>query len=160
MPKISLPASPPRHKVQIQLIPETSWYYNLRKVLPKEEWDKLRKQVYAYYQYQCSGCGQGNVQLHAHEVWKFDMRSKTQKLVRLVALCELCHAVEHIGHTELQSPKYVHKVGLHIKTVLGWTPQQFMKKREAAFNKWHQRNRYTWKVDFGPYTHLVRKELR
>lgn len=159
-PKLSIPQLPKQHKVRIQLIPETSWYWNLRKVLPKTAWDKLRRQVYAHFQYQCASCRRSNRQLHAHEVWKFDMRSKTQKLVRLVCLCELCHSIEHMGHTEMLGGKAVAKAVRHAIDNLGWTHPQFMKRRAAAFDKWHERNGYSWKVDFGSYKHLVPKELR
>ena len=160
MPKLTIPALPPRHKVRMQLIPETSWYFNLRKVLPKADWDKLRRQVYAYHSYQCAGCGRGNVQLHAHEVWKFHNKSKTQKLIRLVCLCELCHGVEHFGHTEMQGGRYYSRVVRHAIHTLGWSHEQLRRRREAAFNKWRQRNAYDWKVDFGPYKNLVPKEAK
>jgi len=160
VPKLTIPALPPRHKVRMQLIPETSWYFNLRKVMLKADWDKLRRQVYAYFQHQCASCRRGHMQLHAHEVWKFNQRSKVQKLVRLVCLCELCHGVEHMGHTEMVGGSYQGRVLRHAIHTLGWTHKQFWARREAAFSKWQQRNRYDWKVDFGPYKHLVPKEVR
>lgn len=30
-------------KLEIELVPKTSWWNNLRKILPKSEWDKIRK---------------------------------------------------------------------------------------------------------------------
>lgn len=158
MPTIHIPKLPPKHKLQIQLIPETSWFYNLRKVLPKRRWDQLRKKVYAYYQYQCAAC-RARGKLHAHEVWQFDMKTKRQRLIRIVALCELCHAVEHLGHTEMaRSGQYLAKVIKHGRQVMGCSIHQFAKKRNAAIELWRKRNRYEWKVDFGPYTDYVKEK--
>ncbi len=44
-------------KLTIELVPTTSWYDNLRKVIPISEWDKLRKRVYAQYGHRCGVCG-------------------------------------------------------------------------------------------------------
>lgn len=157
MPKIRLGPEPPRYRPRIQLIPETSWYYNLRKVLPREEWDNLRRRVYAEYGYCCAGC-RTTGKMHAHEVWEWNMKTKVQKLVEVVALCELCHAVEHFGHTEMQGRAFTLKVVRHITKVLDWTHNQFWKQREKAIKTWQQRNVYDWKIDFGPYAKLVKEK--
>lgn len=146
----------PRHKLRMQLIPESSWYYNLRKVLPPEEWNSLRKKVYAYFGYQCAACGSPGP-LHAHEVWSFRTPG-VQRLVRLVALCELCHAVEHFGRTELLNRLYLAKVVKHGMKVLKCSFNQFQRRRDKAFKLWASRNLKAWKVDFGPYTRLVKEE--
>ena len=39
------------------MIPKTSWYTNLRNILPKEEWIAIRKMVNKHYKNQCSICG-------------------------------------------------------------------------------------------------------
>lgn len=43
--------------IRPMMIPQTSWGKNLRSVLTKENWDKVRKQVYASAGYRCRICG-------------------------------------------------------------------------------------------------------
>lgn len=148
---------PPKYKLRIQLIPESSWYYNLRSVLPKDEWNKLRKKVYAYFGYSCATC-RSSGELHAHEVWKFDARKERQSLRRIVALCENCHSVEHFGRTMMVSPVYVSRITKHALKIFKCTPLQFQKKVDKAFAVWQQRNLHVWKVDFGPYANFVKEK--
>jgi len=73
-------------KLEIELVPSTSWYSNLRKVLTIPEWTKLREEAYARSNYVCSICGNKGV-LHAHEEWVYDDNQKIQTLDKIVALC-------------------------------------------------------------------------
>jgi hypothetical protein len=41
-------------KLTIELIPESAWGENLRKYLPKEIWEKIRKEVFRKANYKCS----------------------------------------------------------------------------------------------------------
>ena len=34
-------------KLEIELVPRTAWYSNLRNKIPNEEWDKIIKKCYA-----------------------------------------------------------------------------------------------------------------
>ena len=36
-----------KYKLTFQLVPSGCWYANLRSVLPKAEWDRLRRATYA-----------------------------------------------------------------------------------------------------------------
>jgi len=83
-------------KLEIELVPATTWYTNLRKVLPPDEWDKVRRKAYADHGYRCGICGaQGR--LSCHEMWKYDDEKHTQTLTGFIALCDMCHHVKHIG---------------------------------------------------------------
>ena len=86
-----------KFKLTIELVPATSWYANLRKLIPKADWDKLRRQVYARYGHRCGVCGASNTRLNCHEIWKYEQRKRIQRLLGFIALCDLCHHVKHIG---------------------------------------------------------------
>src|SRR5258708_22360853 len=61
-----MPANPPENlKLTIELVPETCWYSNMRSALPRDEWDRLRRQVYADYGHRCGICG-ARGKLHCH----------------------------------------------------------------------------------------------
>jgi hypothetical protein len=40
-------------KICIELVPQTSWYSNLRKEMEQDDWDKLRKNLYKSYENKC-----------------------------------------------------------------------------------------------------------
>ena len=72
-------AMPPSLRLAIELVPETCWYSNLRDVLPRPIWDKLRRQVYALSGYRCGVCGAHGA-LNCHEVWRYDDTTHIQYL--------------------------------------------------------------------------------
>lgn len=87
-------------KLKIELIPDGSWGYNLRSVLPKELWNVVRKEAVVRSGGKCEICGRSYARLEAHEVWDFNIKTSTQKLVNVIALCPLCHKAIHMerGH--------------------------------------------------------------
>ena len=80
----------------IDPIPKKNWGKNLAHILPKEQWDVLRRNVYRQYNYRCGICGI-SAPLSCHEMWTFDDAKQVQKLVGLIALCENCHNIKHFG---------------------------------------------------------------
>lgn len=58
-------------KLCIDLIPETSWYRNLRKQMKRSQWDKLRKKVYADQGNVCCMYGAAG-RLNCHEDRSYD----------------------------------------------------------------------------------------
>ena len=88
-------------KLEIELVPETSWYNNLRKALPRSEWDKIRKEVYEKANNKCEICQQDG-RLNCHEKWSYDDEKNIQKLQGFQALCDKCHNIKHIGFVNVQ----------------------------------------------------------
>lgn len=90
-------------KLTIELVPQTCWFSNLRKVLTTSEWDRVRKYTYSLSEDRsCMICGTHEGRLSAHEIWEYDMQTHTQKLIGLIALCDDCHMVKHIGLAQIQ----------------------------------------------------------
>ena len=85
-------------KLTIDLLPKGAWGTNLSKTLPKKEWDDIRKSVYEKADNRCVCCGAGG-ELHAHEVWDFDIPKKMQTLKDIIALCPSCHMVKHFRNS-------------------------------------------------------------
>ncbi len=56
MPGYPVPRMKPL-KLTVEPIPATSAGKSLNRLLPKHRWDKIRKQVYAEYEYRCAVCG-------------------------------------------------------------------------------------------------------
>jgi hypothetical protein len=143
--------SGPSLKLTIELVPATSWGANLRDVLAPAVWDRLRRLVYERSGHRCGICGAGG-RLHCHEVWRYDDATHVQHLEGCVALCALCHAVKHLGHTGIlasQGKLDSERVIAHFCRVNGCDRATFRAHRDAAFAQWHERSRYEWTLDLG-----------
>lgn len=130
-----------------QLVPSTCWYSNLRSLLPRREWDRIRRQVYKLADYRCQICGGRGKQhpVEAHEMWMYDDEAGVQRLDRIMALCPMCHAVQHLGranaHGQLRSAV------AHMAKVNGWSSQDAILMAEVAFEQWAQRSQRQWDLD-------------
>ncbi len=136
-------------KLTIELVPATSWGANLRDILTPAAWDRLRRHVYAHYSHRCAICGAGG-RLHCHEVWHYDDAKHVQRLEGCMALCTLCHAVKHLGHTGIlasQGKLDAERVVAHFCRVNTCDRATFQAHRHAAFAQWHERSRFEWTVD-------------
>lgn len=132
-------------KLQIELIPKTSWYNNLRSNLKKSDWDKLRKEAYENCNHKCFICGSEPKILDAHELWEFDDVNNIQKLVKIIALCKSCHGVIHFGHTQLRG--YGNDAINHFMKVNECDFEDFEEHKDKAFEIWQKRSQVEWKVD-------------
>lgn len=145
-------------KLTIELVPRTSWYDNLRKVLPKSEWDRIRKRTYAEYDYRCGICGaQGK--LNCHEVWNYNDRDHRQTLGGFIALCDLCHHVKHIGLAGILASRGqldYEKVVEHFVKVNECERSTFEEHKKEAFEQWAERSRHEWQVELGECEPVVK----
>ena len=68
-------------KLTIELVPKTAWFSNLRSILARAAWDKLRKESYKNAAHKCEICG-GYGKKHpveCHEIWEYDDKNHIQK---------------------------------------------------------------------------------
>lgn len=138
-------------RLSIELVPQTCWYSNMRKVLSRAEWDKLRKQIYAQYEHQCAICGAKGT-LHCHEIWLYDDEAHRQTLQGFIALCEWCHHVKHIGLAGIlanEGKLDYEQVVAHFLEVNQCNRERFESHRAEAFQQWRGRSRHQWKTDLG-----------
>lgn len=91
-----------KYKLNFELVPDSCWYSNLRSFLTKGQWDALRKKAYARAGGKCMVCGAPSKRLEAHEQWEYDEKNAVQRLKNIIAVCPACHAVIHIGRTQLK----------------------------------------------------------
>ncbi len=136
-------------KLTIELVPESSWHNNLRSLLPASAWDALRKKVLADYNNACALCGASG-SLHCHEVWNYDDAKLVQTLTGCIALCALCHAVKHMGFSEMRSQdKKVEQIIVHFMAVNGCDRKMFEDHRREAFRVFEERSKHAWQVAIG-----------
>lgn len=132
-------------RLTIELIPQTSFFFNLRTLLKKKEWDIVKKTIYKKAKYKCEICG-GIGKKHpveCHEIW--DYNTNIQTLKRLIALCPPCHMVKHFGlHQMLGKEKMLIK---RLMTLNNWTNEQAYAHVNEAFSIWQDRNNVKWELD-------------
>ena len=135
-----------------ELIPSSTWGTNLRSLLTRSQWDRLRRMAYAQGGGVCEVCGdvgtnQGRKHdLEAHEVWNYCDATHTQTLERMIALCPRCHEVKHIGRAFATG---AHMRALaHLARVNGWGPEQVHAHVSHAFDEHNQRSAHHWTVKY------------
>ena len=139
-------------KLTIELVPESSWNNNIRNLMGKDEWTKLRKIVIENSNHSCWICQNKSSILHCHEIWEYDSQKHIQKLKGLMALCKLCHAIKHIGYSKLQSDRGElnwEKLIQHFMNVNGCNRKTFERHYQNAAKKWLERSRYKWEIYVG-----------
>lgn len=149
---------PKEFKLKIELVPSTSWYDNLRKYISKENWDKIRKKVYANYGYKCGICNEEG-RLNCHEIWEYDDKKYIQRLVGFIALCDMCHHVKHIGLAGILANAGkldYEKVVEHFIKVNNCNRDTFEKHKEKAFDDWRERSSHEWHVDLREYKNIIK----
>lgn len=145
-------------KLEIDLVPRTSFFKNLRSELSAKDWDKVRKSVYKEHDHKCQICG-GVGKKHlveCHEIWQYDWESKTQTLVGLECLCPKCHSVKHWGLSQIQG-----KEGMcveHIKAVNGISHKEMHDYIIKSFEIWRERSSTHWALDIS-YIHQYLKNI-
>ena len=147
-------------KLTIELVPSTSWFNNLRKLIPGALWDKLRKQTYAQYGYRC-GIFSAEGRLDCHEICEYDDKKHIQKLTGFIALCDLCHHVKHFGLANILASEgklNLEEVVENFMKVNKCVRSAFERHVGEAFAKWRERSQYDWKVDLGEFGGLVKAD--
>src|SRR6266699_4186396 len=142
----------------IELVPSTAWERNLRDLLTQSQWDTLRRQVYKQYNYHCGVCDASNTTMYCHEMWQYDDRTHTQKLIGLIALCRWCHHCKHLGFAGVLASRGeldYEQVIQHFQRVNHCSREVFDAHKQQAFATWRERSRHEWTLDLGAYASLI-----
>lgn len=134
-------------RLTIELVPRTCWFSNVRDRVAREDWDRIRKQVYERAGHRCEVCG-GRGSRHpveCHEMWEYEEATGVQRLVRMITLCPACHEVKHIGLANIKGRGEI--AAAHLAEVNGWTPQVAAVYIDQAFDVWIERSDRTWSLD-------------
>ena len=130
-------------KLTIELVPQTSFFKNLRSMLTAQQWDVIRKNCYAKANHKCEICGVESKRLDCHEVWEYT--HGIQKLVGLVALCPSCHEVKHMGLAQIRGRQG--DAMWHMMNVNEYGVEECQEDVDKAFELWQERSCREWKID-------------
>ncbi len=125
----------------VELVPSPLWWTsNIRSIVSKDSWDRLRKEAYRRASYKCEICGGKGLKwpVEAHELWRYDDAKLVQSLVRLIALCPACHEVKHFGRTKIIGREV--EATKHLAFVNRWSSDQIASHLGDAFSLWRKRS--------------------
>ena len=132
-------------KLKIELLPRGAWGNDFSRTLSKQDWDELRNACYERANHKCAICGFVTDELDAHEVWDFNIETKTQTLVDIIALCSRCHGVKHIRNSERLG--YGENAKRHFMKVNNCSELEFVSHLTKAQIDFEEMNKvYRWKM--------------
>lgn len=133
--------------LEIEMVPRTCFFSNLRSNLSAKDWQKLREWSIARAGGRCEICGSqnGGRGLECHEIWEYDEESFTQHLRGLFALCRECHRAKHLALARLKG--WEDSARRHLMRVNRWTPSQVDSQIEQAFLLFEYRSQFEWKLN-------------
>ena len=133
-------------KLEIEMVPDSCWYSNLRSILSKKQWDYIKADAKRRANGKCMICGKKTDRLEAHEKWSYNEKTQTQKLEDIVAVCSDCHSVIHIGRTQLKGNE--ERAEEHYMKVNNCSYAEYRKNLGKA-NELHRRLNLVpeWKLD-------------
>ena len=140
-------------KLEIELVPSTCWYSNVRSNVSKETWDRIRKWTYKNYNHKCGICDTGGM-IHCHEIWEYNDKKCTQKLKGFIALCPMCHHVKHIGLAEILSDNKklnIQDVIDHFMKVNDCSYNSYRKHYDKAWSTWERQSMHEWIPDLSDF---------
>jgi len=149
-------------KLQIELIPKKAWNNNVRSCVTRPEWDIIRKKCYTLANHKCEICGdtgknQGyKYNVECHEIWYFDDKNKSQKLIGFIALCPYCHITKHAGLAEKQGKWHI--VVQQLKKVNNMTNLEVEQYISESFVLWEKRLKKVYRVNIKYYKQYMKSE--
>lgn len=143
-------------KLTIESIPESTWGITLAHLLPPPVWNSLRREVYAAFNHTCAICGATDKQLHCHEKWSLDDKTRVQRLAGFQCLCVDCHSIKHWGRTVVEASRnkdstIIVELTKHFCEVNSCSVDVFSLYKVEVGSITQSRNRYKYRVDFGKF---------
>ena len=137
-------------RLEIELVPETAWYSNLRTILATSGWNKIRQKVLDRANDCCEICNAKVKRLECHEIWNYDDETLVQSLVDVKALCRNCHRIKHFGLSLMKSQKgqvNIQTLEDHFIKVNECTYVEFKDHVNESFRTHGARSREEWEID-------------
>lgn len=134
-------------KLDLDLVPQSCWFSNVRSEVTKQQWDKIRHEAYAAAGHVCQICGGIGPKhpVEAHEIWEYDETSLKQKLVGIEAICASCHSVHHYGLSKILGKE---KEALaHFMKINKITKSKALSHIDKKFEEWKHRSQLQWELD-------------
>lgn len=134
-------------RLQVELVPRSCFFSNLRSNLSQKDWEKLRRYSIERAGYVCEICGSdGNgFSLECHEIWEYDDDIQQQSLIGLIALCKACHRSKHMALARHKG--WEAAAESHLMRINGWDRATLEVYLEEAFQVFEIRSEKIWRLD-------------
>lgn len=141
-------------RLQIELVPETAWWSNVRSNVSRAEWEKCKRYAKAKTGSKCYVCGGDGIEqgwrypVEAHEIWAYDDDNQVQTLVDIVPLCPRCHQCKHLGRSRsVLGPTEWGQLIDHFQAVNNWPDWKVEKYVHLVFEIHRIRSQVKWQLD-------------
>jgi len=133
-------------KLQIELVPGSSWWNNVRSNVRKRAWDLIRFKTYEEAKFVCEICGEAGTKhpVECHEIWMFNDQELTQMLERFQALCPLCHEVKHMGFASVRGNR--ERAFNRFIALNNLQEETADRIKDAIFKQWQIRSEDKWTI--------------
>jgi hypothetical protein len=148
-------------RLDIELVPHSQWYNNLRSQNSRRIWDELRNACYKRAGFRCEVCGDQGINqgvkhtVECHEIWEYDVENEVQKLTGLIALCPFCHKTKHAGLALQKNELWI--VELQLMRVNNISQDEAQALIFNAFKLWGLMNKINWKQDVSIVDYLIQE---
>lgn len=135
--------------LSVELVPNSSYFQNLRKFVSASTWKKLSTETAAKAKNKCEICGGKGTRwaVECHEIWSYNDTNHIQKLKGLIALCPSCHGVKHIGLKFKQG--FGEQAVEHLAKVNEWFMDRAKDYLKATLAVYKERSKHKWTLDLG-----------
>ena len=146
-------------KLPIELVPKSSHYNNLRKILKASQWKKLREIIIPPLSNKCQICGTNKSKrsLDLHEVWSYDINTGIQKLERLEGLCLHCHEVKHFYFAKLQGNEK--RARERLKKINNFSEEELYEYELETHLNYLKRSQFEWTLDINLINNYLEKPI-
>lgn len=145
-PKNRTAAEVPSCRLMPELVPKPLWKISLYRLLPRSQWESLRRSELALSGNRCAVCLAAGPGLICHERWFYNDGQDLAVLVGFEIHCQDCDLVTHMGRAFMK--------GLGHRAIEQFCKQNSSKPElaiavfEHALSTWRERNKKTWAVGF------------
>jgi hypothetical protein len=131
----------------VDLVPRSAWFSNLRSEITKGEWEQVKQVTFKVANHVCEICaGRGPKHpVECHERWHYDEQTRTQTLLRTIALCPDCHEATHYGLAGIKGRASEAKQ--HLMWVNRWEEAVATEHIRKANTDWKRRSEIKWVLD-------------
>lgn len=131
----------------IDMVPSSCWFTNARSATSKKHWKYLSAAIASRSENTCECCKNTfeRKELECHERWYFDESKKTQKLKRLISICNQCHEATHFGFAGVKGRGEHAKQ--HLMRINGWDNATVDFHVKSSFLLWEMRSSIQWSLD-------------
>ena len=129
----------------VEFQPKSCWCKKIQYSIQRIDRERVQDFVLGRTNRTCETCGVQDVErdFHVHGRWVFE--DGTQRLVRLMALCERCYESTHFGSAHYNGRR--DEAFAHLKTTLKKTDAECQAHIDGAYERLATLNKQKWMVD-------------